>query len=560
MREHTESLMNYLNNSMRQLKTRLSCSAGTIENVQSLDYAADSGDTIAIGNTVSASISVKCVTPAFGLTDRDLIHSFGAPDSETDEQIWTQMGVFKVTELESRMGITSFKAYDRMYTNTREEYKSQITYPAAMQAVLNEVCAKCGFTAPAITANPTLQGDVLSGYTLREVIGFIAGYQGKNAFIDSEGKLIFKLFSACTYTADDHTANVPYADERNIVIYKLICSTGNETLQSGNGPEGIIFNNPLMTQERLDEILTTIKDFSYRKLEADIPVGNYLIESGDIIKVTSGGSELTVPVMSLSYHYDGGISCKLSSYGAPDTVTKSISAKRFQDTQKIRGLRKEIADATSKITGAEGGYLRIEFGDDGKTAELLIMDTPDTATAVNVWRFNKNGLGHSHNGYEGPFDDVALTSDGTIVADRIAGNQIAGVVIKTASPNDHPHSYVKFEEGGVGYYTSGSSEQEGQAVGSLIEVWEGEGESTAGIAWLTDKSRWLAIGDYEQTGWSSSMEYRPYQGFIFDKDVQFNTVRLRNYGSDDEYINLMDTIHELQERVRILEEALGGIT
>lgn len=47
------------------------------------------------------------------------------------------------------------------------------------------------------------------------------------------------------------------------------------------------------------------------------------------------------------------------------------------------------------------------------------MDTPDTDTAVNVWRFNQGGLGHSHNGYQGPFDDIALTQDGRINASMI---------------------------------------------------------------------------------------------------------------------------------------------
>ena len=50
--------------------------------------------------------------------------------------------------------------------------------------------------------------------------------------------------------------------------------------------------------------------------------------------------------------------------------------------------------------------------------DLYIMDTPDTATAQNVWRWNINGLGFSSTGVNGPYQ-TAMTADGKIVADMI---------------------------------------------------------------------------------------------------------------------------------------------
>lgn len=553
MRTHTEILDNYLNSGMRKLRTKISCSAGDITEVQSVDYKVEFGDSITIGNTVSACISLKCETPAFSLSGREITLFFGTPDT------WTQIGKFTILpeNIENRMGYTSFTAYDKMYANTREIYNSQLTYPAQMSAVLAEICSKCGMTAPAITSDPTLNNDYLSGYNLRDAIGFIAGYQGKNAYIDVSGNLVFKWFENCEYTADGHKANIPYADEKNITIKKVICSTGKDTIQSGNGSEGIIFNNPIMTSERLGEIQSLVENFSYRRIEVDIPVGNYLIESGDIIKLTSSGEELTVPVMSMSIHYDGGISCKLQSYGVPDSVTKSISAKKFTDHQRFSSLQQDIVDATNMITGATGGYLRINFGDDGKTAELLIMDQPNTEDAVNVWRFNKNGLGHSHNGYDGPYDDIALTADGHIVADRIAGNQISGVVIRTTSPNEYPRSYAKLMEGGMVFYTPSD-----HLVGSIIEVWEGNHQDTAGVALLSDKNRWISIGKYvDGGGWFSEFTYRPngYDKFwLYGNTKIEGQLKILKYGTDNEYDDVASEIHFLRQKVSYLEEALSG--
>lgn len=556
--------MNYLNGSTRQLKVKLTCSAGEITSVQSLDYNTEFGSTIAVGNTVSSSISVKCSTPAFDISGRELTLFFGTADG-----VWTQIGIFSVIpeNIENRMGVTTFTAYDRMYARTRQEYISSVGYPAPMQSVLNDICSKCGFsTAPALTANPTLENDVLSEYTLRDALGFIAGYQGKNAYIDSEGKLKFRWFTACSYIADEYKANVPYADERDINIQKVICSTGDENIEAGSGSEGIVFNNPLMDQSRLEQIKNQVKDFGYRRLDADIPLGNYLLESGDIIKVTSGGTELTVPVMSLSFHYDGGISCKLSSYGVPDTVMKSISAKRFHDRAKFTGLQKEIVDNTNKITGASGGFLRMEFGADGKTAELLLMDTNDKNTAKNVWRWNINGLGHSHDGYNGPFSDAAITADGHINANFITAGVLAGVTVKTISPDVLDRSYAQLEEGGLHFYTP-----EGYLVGSVIEVWEdSETSNTAGTLIATDKNRWIAIGKYVEGGWYPEFTYRPndYYPFIFRGNTKFETedvkikgkLFLRRYGTDDEYDNVEDELHSLRERVSALEEIVYNLS
>ena len=50
--------------------------------------------------------------------------------------------------------------------------------------------------------------------------------------------------------------------------------------------------------------------------------------------------------------------------------------------------------------------------------EILIMDTDDIATAKKVWRWNKDGLGYSSTGYNGPFA-LAMTQDGQIVADFV---------------------------------------------------------------------------------------------------------------------------------------------
>lgn len=128
-------------------------------------------------------------------------------------------------------------------------------------------------------------------------------------------------------------------------------------------------------------------------------------------------------------------------------------------------MQQAIQYATDMIRGGLGGYVVMTPGEDGQPQEILIMDTPDTATAVNVWRFNQGGLGHSHNGYNGPFDDIALTQDGKINASMITTGIIdanlirAGIITDDSGLNYWNLASGQFvtKQGTIGGYTIGSS-------------------------------------------------------------------------------------------------------
>ena len=73
----------------------------------------------------------------------------------------------------------------------------------------------------------------------------------------------------------------------------------------------------------------------------------------------------------------------------------------------------ETAQAISqKITGQLGGYVVMNDTDnDGEPDEILIMDSPDKETAVNVIRMNNGGIAFSQDGYDGTYG-TAWSIDG----------------------------------------------------------------------------------------------------------------------------------------------------
>lgn len=153
----------------------------------------------------------------------------------------------------------------------------------------------------------------------------------------------------------------------------------------------------------------------------------------DSALVVYGGTTIREKVISATYDTlrDRYVEMEL---GEPKTSFANMILKEAAQIVTKAGvtktaLQEAIDYATEMIQGGLGGHLVINTDSSGHPEELLIMDTADTSTAVNVWRFNAGGLGHSHSGYNGPFNDVALTADGKINASMITTGILQAIKI-----------------------------------------------------------------------------------------------------------------------------------
>lgn len=134
-------------------------------------------------------------------------------------------------------------------------------------------------------------------------------------------------------------------------------------------------------------------------------------------------------------------------------ISTTFGSARTNIADTIVGVQKEvnrtpsrsfmaeaIARATDLITGNLGGYVIMhDSNGDGEPDEILVMNTPDIATATKVWRWNKSGLGYSSTGYAGVYG-LAMTSDGEIVADFITTGTLNADLIKAGTIEDAAHN------------------------------------------------------------------------------------------------------------------------
>ncbi|PGE59289.1 hypothetical protein COM65_19390 [Bacillus wiedmannii] len=115
---------------------------------------------------------------------------------------------------------------------------------------------------------------------------------------------------------------------------------------------------------------------------------------------------------------------------------KELEDKIKEDIENNKSEWQKIIDqVTDKITGNSGGHVVLH--PKNNPSEIFVMDKDDINLAKQVLRINKEGIGFSKNGVNGPFE-TAWTVDGTFVADfikagRLNANLIEVINLKAAS-------------------------------------------------------------------------------------------------------------------------------
>lgn len=159
-----------------------------------------------------------------------------------------------------------------------------------------------------------------------------------------------------------------------------------------------------------------------------------------------------------------------------DTVAKQgvdLNSVPGEIQKQTTVLEQAVQNATNWITNGKGYMVAIKNAS-GQWTEICSLDNPDITKALNVWRWNNGGFGHSSKGYNGPYT-VAITQDGKIVADFITTGTLKGIKIITGNSNWRD-SRVEIDPGSISFITHYSTDQEYCNISSNeTMVWHGAG-------------------------------------------------------------------------------------
>lgn len=288
-------------------------------------------NSISIGNTCSSSVTFSIYNPEITLENKDITIFEGVKSNSGIEYV--QIGIFTVTKEESNGEYTKYTAYDKMY-KTEKGYFSELTYPSTDKAILEEICTKLGIQLATSITNTHTITDKPQGYTMREMIGYMAMLQGCNAAINSDGNLEIKWYKDSGYVLDGHQyyqQGVTFTTSKDFTIRKLTCNntksgdSKTSEITAGDGTTGLSFANPFMTQANLNEIYNKIGGFQFRPLTVKF-LGDWRLEVGDIITVNKGGVDYKVPIMQIEHECDGGLMDTVTSIGQSDTENSNIAS------------------------------------------------------------------------------------------------------------------------------------------------------------------------------------------------------------------------------------------
>ena len=289
-------------------------------NFKKLSYetSSSSEEYLQLGSAVAAKIeiTIKRIDELFENTEIPVEIGLKLPSGKYE---YIPVGFFTAEHPTNDQATTTFTAYDRMMKTTGL-YVSNLTYPASAVAVLNEISAGCGVPVDVSNIDSSIMISTKpAGYTYREMIGYIASMAGGFACVDRTGTIVIKWYSDVDYKLDVTRIMSFEKDESNYNLEKLSCNVDNSTtLTSGGGILGVTFDNPFMTQDRLDNIFKKLSGFSYRGASVKT-LGDVRLDPWDMITVEDGEDTYKVPVMNIQQEYDGGLTMTITSYGKTQT-------------------------------------------------------------------------------------------------------------------------------------------------------------------------------------------------------------------------------------------------
>ena len=372
------------------------------------------------------------------------------------------LGKFYVTEIQTtndfkNVAITAYDGFCKM-TGT---YNAKVGSKTTLQAVYNDIKAQlkdeCGIVLKTATLpNYSIEDfPYVEGVTYQQAIGYVAGCLGGFARFDRYGELEIASYTDTNITVpreQQYMNGFKKLTDAPLSITSVSTGTKDNVIVRGDGSSGVSINfeNPYITETMADAVYADFNDFTYTPCQLKWR-GNPAVQAGDIVHaIDSNGESHNVLVMSQNIKIGGGLNQTIDCKGKSENVSKF--SNNFESTsQKLdrvyRTLEQQIIKATEAITGNSGGYVILnDSNGDGSPDEILVMDSPNKDLAKFVWRWNKEGFGHSSNGYNGPFT-TAITAEGVINANFIAAGQMSTDLLKIG--DEKFGDYIRLENGSI---------------------------------------------------------------------------------------------------------------
>ena len=276
-----------------------------------LEESVNPSDSFSIGSICSNSFDIKLINTG-DIFDNAIVKPYvGLYIGDDIEYI--PLGVFTVIKTSVKGKFINLECVDNMI-GLEKVYFSDLSYPADINDIAKEICKKAGVNLA--SKLPNYRVNKIEGYSLREAIGFIASLCGSFARFNRIGDLEVRDYEVVKQEMTPHNLFKLDIEANECIIKKVIAQKGEEELSTGTDDGNkIVFNNPIITKEILNDIYTKYNEFKYIPYTAKWK-GNPAIMAGDILNLTDlKGNKYNALIMEQKFTYKNGISSEVKAKG-----------------------------------------------------------------------------------------------------------------------------------------------------------------------------------------------------------------------------------------------------
>lgn len=256
-----------------------------------VDNSIVSGDDFTLGSAILSKLTLTIKTSDVIVPNAKVIPYLALTGSSGPSE-WLPLGEFFIDNREQVNSLWVFTCYDKLvWANV--PYVSQLSYPTTQQAVWDEICTRLGYTYDSsVQINPAYQIQAgPAGYSMRQVMGYIASANGACVYIDKSGMLRFRRFGASdqtviALTTSDYIRAKQLNPVKTFTRVEVTYNTEDDLIYvAGTGDDNhtLRVENPFATQVITNDLYTRLNGFSYTPVQMDAR-GYPQIEVGDRIR------------------------------------------------------------------------------------------------------------------------------------------------------------------------------------------------------------------------------------------------------------------------------------
>ena len=466
-----------------------------------------SGSTLCVGQAFSRSATIRIVQPERTLDYERSKYVIKCGIKIDGEYVYTQMGVFYANKVEDSDLAINITLYDKI-GQMSEAYVPTVSIPTTISAVCADICTQYSLESAVDSTTDILY---FAGSTVRELLGYLAGINGSNAIINSEGKLEFRQYTGNNYTIK---RDCQYSEELSLdgafEVQSVTVQIGTDsTITAGTGV-GISYTDPYCNQSRVNAVydLYANKAFHSGKVKW---FGHPEVGAGDIVTVIDkdGNSNLFI-ITKNTITLSGGLSMESECTGTVDSEIRFSTESPTE--QKIKVVKTEmqeaIADASSLINGAKGGIFQVaDSNGDGINDGWTIAENTDLSEAQKIIKANYAGIGFSTDG--GQTYQTAIDYNG-IVTQALHVNEIFAEDITATGTITNKSGYQSYvlDNGDIRFYyddvltlTQGAIGNDFLGKGYAISAPAMDGSaSTGGPGMFVYRNGWCYVESKDSSG------------------------------------------------------------